>query len=259
MLLNEIIEIVCSPEIYVSVLPYLKVIIDEFLLLRKTLFPKAPLRPKHHYLKHYCELILKYGPLIKVWTLRFESKHMFFKGLIRRLQNFLNVTKTMSEKHELRECLIRLGADLRTDTDFTDISEFNVYLYHEKIQNCIPRHLLLQKLYHCSSVTTMGTTFDKSQIIPVAQDNYQLDIKFGKICFFIINGQTVYAIVQMLESNFIPSLRVYEIGCKNLYKCIPLNSLGNIKPMYQYVLADMICLKPKTGFVTKLNDYDFQI
>ena len=41
------------------------------------------LRPKHHYLSHYASLYKFYGPLIHLWALRMESKHQFFKNVIR--------------------------------------------------------------------------------------------------------------------------------------------------------------------------------
>lgn len=92
-MLSEIVEIVSAPVIHKSHIPYLEVIIDEYLTLRTISFPAIPLRPKHDYLGHYPEFFLEFGPLIQVWTLRFESKHMFFLKIIRNAHNFLNVTK----------------------------------------------------------------------------------------------------------------------------------------------------------------------
>ena len=84
--LTEVVEIVCAPEIHKSTVPYLNSVINEYLSMRKKLFTKIKLRPKHHYLTHYPELILQLGPLIKVFTLRFESKHTFFKRPMRVLK-----------------------------------------------------------------------------------------------------------------------------------------------------------------------------
>ena len=73
----EIVEIICAPEIHTSCVVYLDKIICEYLSLRIKLFSTDPLRPKHHYVRHYFSLIFEFGPLIKVWTMRFESKHTF--------------------------------------------------------------------------------------------------------------------------------------------------------------------------------------
>ena len=42
-------------------------------------FPETTLKPKHHFMRHYPAQILKFGPLIRVWMMRFESKHSYFK------------------------------------------------------------------------------------------------------------------------------------------------------------------------------------
>lgn len=45
------------------------VIIQEYPLDSRTcLFPHSTLKPKHHYMRHYPSLILKFGPLIQLWT-----------------------------------------------------------------------------------------------------------------------------------------------------------------------------------------------
>jgi len=84
LLLTEIVEIICAPIIHKSFLPYLQVIINEYLDFRTQIFKKN-LRPKYHYISHYSYLIDQVGSLIKVWTLRFESKHTYFKRVIRNI------------------------------------------------------------------------------------------------------------------------------------------------------------------------------
>lgn len=78
--LTEIVEIILSPQIHVSSIFYLEDLINEYISLRLQKFPNTALRPKHHYLTHYPELIEQFGPLCKVCTLRFESKHTYLKG-----------------------------------------------------------------------------------------------------------------------------------------------------------------------------------
>ena len=91
LLLTEIVEITCASEIRLSCLSYLDQLICQYLSLKRKLFSLVPLHPKHHFVRHYPYLILEFGPLIKVWTMRFESKRTFFKRAIRYLDNFINV------------------------------------------------------------------------------------------------------------------------------------------------------------------------
>ena len=74
----------CTKHFFVT--GYLEIIIQEYLESRKCLFPETTLKPKHHFMRHYPVLILKFGPLIRVWTMRFESKHSYFKRCARHLK-----------------------------------------------------------------------------------------------------------------------------------------------------------------------------
>ncbi|KAL0148647.1 hypothetical protein M9458_055974, partial [Cirrhinus mrigala] len=70
--LRQIAELICAPVITVGQIAYLAVLIEEYIETRKMSFPSHPLKPKHHYMSHYPELIERFGPLIRLWTLRFE-------------------------------------------------------------------------------------------------------------------------------------------------------------------------------------------
>ena len=63
-------------------------------------FPNFQLRPKHHFIEHYPHLIKCFGPLVHLWTMRFEGKHKVFKKIVCATQNFKNVYKTMAERHQ---------------------------------------------------------------------------------------------------------------------------------------------------------------
>ena len=60
-------------------------------------------RPKHHYLAHYCECYKNYGPLISLWSMRMESKHCFFKSVVKASKNFKNSAKTCATRHEFAQ------------------------------------------------------------------------------------------------------------------------------------------------------------
>ncbi|KAJ8022795.1 hypothetical protein HOLleu_37788 [Holothuria leucospilota] len=98
---NEIVEMVVSPRIHASQIAYLKVLVEEYLEERTYLFPNVSLRPKYNFLSHFHWLITMFGPLIRLWTMRFDSKDSFFKRCARYSQNFINITSTLTEKHQL--------------------------------------------------------------------------------------------------------------------------------------------------------------
>ena len=68
-------DLVCAPKISANQIAEMHIEIADYLDRRKLLFPDSSMKPKHHYLSHYASLTIKFGPLIRLWTMRFESKH----------------------------------------------------------------------------------------------------------------------------------------------------------------------------------------
>ncbi|XP_056439497.1 uncharacterized protein LOC130376301 isoform X1 [Gadus chalcogrammus] len=98
LLLLDIVYIVFSPNISEGMTVDLRSLIAEHHTLFKQIYPTHNLIPKHHLMIHYPSVIRKIGPLLHVWTMRYEAKHRFFKSSIK---NFKNVTKPLALKHQL--------------------------------------------------------------------------------------------------------------------------------------------------------------
>ena len=62
------------------------------------------LTPTCHFLIHYPRLMLMYDPLRSLWCMRFEGKHQYFKNLTNNCRNFRNITVTLSNRHQLKQC-----------------------------------------------------------------------------------------------------------------------------------------------------------
>lgn len=61
---------------------------------------KVNLIPKHHFLLHYPDVISKIGPVINNWMMRYEAKHKVFTTLAKQTNNFVNLSKTLAERHQ---------------------------------------------------------------------------------------------------------------------------------------------------------------
>lgn len=99
--LKDITELVTAPVHSVESIAYLECKISEHRKRYQELFPDKRLLPKHHFLEHYPEMIKCFGPLVSLWTMRFEAKHSFFKQVARHINNFRNVTLSLATKHQL--------------------------------------------------------------------------------------------------------------------------------------------------------------
>ena len=62
------------------------------------LFPEVDMKPKAHFLIDYPTIIRRFGPLVK--TLRFESKHSYFKSFLSGNKNRKNVWLSLAKRHQ---------------------------------------------------------------------------------------------------------------------------------------------------------------
>ena len=75
--------------------------IKEYFFYRKRVFPSAGFLPKHHYVFHYAEQMIRIGPLAIWWTLYFERKHQFLKYHATHSKNFINLPLLVCEREQL--------------------------------------------------------------------------------------------------------------------------------------------------------------
>lgn len=73
MLLKDIVELATSFRFTDDTIDFLGAKISEHRGLLSKVFPHFVLRPKHHYIEHYPQLIRTYGPLRDVWTMRLRE------------------------------------------------------------------------------------------------------------------------------------------------------------------------------------------
>lgn len=108
--LMELVDLVMTCKVTHAQVSYLRILSASYLQHRKRLFRSVPLRLKRHYITHYSDIIQNIGPLCHIWTLRFESKHCYFKKCIRSKENFNNVTKSLGERHQVFQSMLSTKA-----------------------------------------------------------------------------------------------------------------------------------------------------
>lgn len=95
----KILRIVYSSTITKNDLKDLKHFVSMHLELMIELF-KVDLIPKHHMMTHYHFIIEMVGPLVHLSTLRYETKHRDFTRYAQRSNCFINVSQSLSSKHQ---------------------------------------------------------------------------------------------------------------------------------------------------------------
>lgn len=118
--LLEIYKLLQAPCISVEATFMLKAKIEEYLQLYQDTF-NIPFTPKQHFLVHYPRCIRLLGPLNAFTCMRFEAKHKELKQIANNSKNFINIAKTVAEKHQMKQCY---GFLLKQDVEQREIEIF---------------------------------------------------------------------------------------------------------------------------------------
>lgn len=160
MELNEVVELALCPSITDETLDYfLCKIIDHRQALLEV-FPEVRLRPKHHYVENYPALVNCFGPLLHVWTMRFEATHHFFKKVVHDTQDFKNILKTMAVRYQ-HVIAYHLAAPsfFKPKTQASRVDSVLVSALPEVAQVHIREQTTSDTIYETPNVTIDGTDY----------------------------------------------------------------------------------------------------
>ncbi|XP_011879293.1 PREDICTED: uncharacterized protein LOC105568321, partial [Vollenhovia emeryi] len=102
--LKSIVDIVSTPYVNLRSLSYLSILISEQHEMYLTVFPNVTLKPKHHYMLHYPQVMRRVGPLWPICCLRWEAKHRPLKQAAHATNSRRNLPLTLAIKHQLNLC-----------------------------------------------------------------------------------------------------------------------------------------------------------
>ena len=234
MLLRTVVELVMAPAISYGEVAYMRVVIDDYIDRRRALFPHVPLRPKHHFLSHYAMLTLQFGPLVRLWTLRFESKHQYFKRCVRRSRNFINVAKMLASRHQLQQAYLSAGIRFEQQCISSDTVTVCEMILPSEVRDFVNCHGL-SKEQACSEVTVKGTLYRKGLVLPIQAHHSTKSIIFGEILFFVVSP-TVQVMVNVRPSSYNFVCGGYVLHDISELKCLPLSSFADYYPLGIYKL-----------------------
>ncbi|KAF0706641.1 SAM domain-containing protein, partial [Aphis craccivora] len=101
ILLRQILDLLTSSILQIECSELLQTLVAEHHDLYMK-YSKFDLKPKYHYMVHYHTMIKKFGPLISMWSMRFEAKHRISKISANTSSNRRNICKTLAIKHQLQ-------------------------------------------------------------------------------------------------------------------------------------------------------------
>ncbi|KAL0150086.1 hypothetical protein M9458_054611, partial [Cirrhinus mrigala] len=235
--LREIVEFVCSPKIHTNQVAYLKILVQEYVESRAALFPQKPLKPKHHFLLHYPDLIIKFGPLIRLWSLRFESKHTYFKQCARKLHNFKNLCSTLAERHQLLQAYLHSGSLFPSILQVGQANEFDEQMYNDAIKEAVRiSGVTNQNTAETASVTYKGSTYKKGMAVVLNVNDRGHEL--GRVLLILVSQQQIYFVCE--KSQSVPALdlgvHILQHDTQTHYVCVNVENLADYYPLPIYKL-----------------------
>ena len=251
MRLRDIVEFVCAPSIAEWQIAYLKVIIEQYIEYRARLFPEHNLKPKHHYLLHYPSLIMQFGPLIRVWTMRFESKHSYFKRCVRSARCFKNVCYTMADRHQLLQAFKCSGLFFHSALQLSNSLPFQLDCYSDALQNIIKPwfHEFKFPLQVSDEVMYNGITYKKGDFIAYSQSSSE--IMFGEIWFIVCSDNCkLFFVIRSCHALYSSDLHLHIVApCSDTpidkWFCVEKNELLDYQPLSSYNMNQLVMIPLK--------------
>ena len=160
------------------------------------LFPESELKPKAHFITHYAMNIRRFGPLIK--TLRFESKHSYFKSSIAASRNMVNICKSMAIHRQMLMYLHHKEDFYFSSTiDSVGLKEISIESLSENFQALIRDKccLLTNKLTEARGVIFNGQRYFSGGAVVLSHCD---TCEFGEIVTVFISNDIPYLMCNKL-------------------------------------------------------------
>lgn len=212
----------------------LKSLIIKHHSLFKFLFPDQNLLPKHHFMCHYPFIIKMSGPLISLWTMRFEGKHNYFAQLAHNNRNFKNICFSLAMRHQQYSSHVFKNLDfhhgIKTDKICkATMSEFDdSFDIVESLKNYLNDHDICIKTEMMTTNQIWFNGYNYKHNFVVCFEMGTIFPKFGIISEFLIqNDNSCLLILKVLETEFFyRHLFAYKVRVtENLYRVINVKDL----------------------------------
>lgn len=194
---------------------------------------------------HYDELIRAYGPLINVWTFRFEQKHKYFKNIVRHSPNFINILHTLTEKHQLLQVYLSLTPkNVGILTPASD--KLNSTLISIQLKDLIKKNIFINNQFDVLNVAINinigGYNFksDQSVCVKINDNDELIAIRIKQILFennsvnpIFVGPREIYKYVNHLNCYIFYSL-------SDNYNFVSLKELKTDKCLFKYNDGDKL-------------------
>lgn len=243
--LKDIVELVLSSVHTESTICFLESKISEHRHRFLEAFPAEKLIPKHHFLEHYPQMIRAFGPLVFLWTMRFEGKHSFFKRVVRHTHSFRNILFSLAMKHQLMIAYHLNGRNIvHQPLQVTKMSNVEFAVLRDDIRRAVQKKFPDKSSCQvANTVFCSGTKYSTGMILAHGATGCLPD--FVELMQVVVIKGRVAFIVKCFRAWFFEHLRSFELQPKRQIKVIEPSELSDVFPMASYKVGGkcMVTLK----------------
>ncbi|XP_049333152.1 uncharacterized protein LOC125804583 isoform X1 [Astyanax mexicanus] len=238
--LKDIVDLVVSPVHTEDSIAYLDFKVSEHRIRFQEVFPSCILKPKHHFLEHYPHLIRQFGPLVALWTMRFEAKHSFFKRIVRNIRCFKNVLHSLSERHQYQIAHhLHACSFTRPLLEVTNVSTVHIDVLNREISSALKQKSSLDLVCLAKCVTYNGLNY-KCGMILIHGSLGGLP-EFSEILQMVILQDKLMFIVKTLSGWYVEHYRAFDLKTSpdKEVKLVEPQELLDAYPLADYKIGRM--------------------
>lgn len=246
MALKDVVDLAMCHKFTEETLQYMSCKISEHRQILQEVFPNLMLRPKHHFLEHYPHLIRCFGPLVHLWTMRFEGKHRIFKRIIHEANNFKNVLKTCAERHQLMMTYhLSSPKFFKPPIEMSQVKSAFIDTLPPEVQASVSQTVDDLTVLSTNRVNIDGTSFAVGMFVCTGVQNSLPEFK--EITNILLLANEITVVLKDYDAWYVEHLRSFELTVTdgNSHVVRYVRELKDQTPLYAYRVSDRLILTPK--------------
>lgn len=245
MTLKDIVELAMSPIFTDESIGFLDSKIAEHRSRFFEVLPQQRLIPKHHFLEHYPQLIKAFGPLVALWTMRFEAKHSFFKKIVRQTNCFRNILMSLAKKHQSMIAYhLHDSKVAKPALSVSKTSRVPLEVLKEDIKESVTQKFPKEAAVHLANkVDFFGTNYCVGMMLPFGSTGGLPD--FAEILQMIIVRDSLFFVVKLQSAWYNEHLRSFKLESTGNIQILEQPQMTDVYPLAAYTVAGerMVSLK----------------
>jgi hypothetical protein len=142
--------------------------IEIFLTEFKILYPDVSITYKMHMMPHYPRAIRMFGPPLSYSTMRFDSKHSFFKRVHNHNHNHVNLLSSLAKRHQELQLYHIITDDYFLDHEFGSEHKVNT-----QIKDLVSGELQTDNLQFFNYILYKRVTYTARDVVVIKRKTRQ--------------------------------------------------------------------------------------